>query len=80
VRSAYDQTPIHQLQFNCLSVGVHLETALNDFAKAADTWNTCFSDTSCSNDSIKPQLQSQWSKASDQISQAKDSLQAIQSS
>lgn len=78
VRSSYDQTDIHSLGFQCLSVGVHLENAMNDYAKAADTWSTCFNDVNCSNDSIKPQLQAQWSKASDEVQKGKDALQTLQ--
>lgn len=78
VKAAYDQTPIHQLDEKCLGVGVHTETALNDFAKAANTWNNCIGNINCSDSSIKPQLQATWSKASSEINQAKSALQNLQ--
>jgi hypothetical protein len=78
VRAAYDQVNIHAMDQQCLSVGAHLETAMNDYAQAASTWTTCFNDVNCSNSSIQPQLQAQWSKASGELQQAKTTLQALQ--
>jgi hypothetical protein len=77
-KAAYDQIPFHQLGPKCLLPGISLENAMNDFAKGANTWTNCFNKLSCSNDSIKPQLQAQWSKAHSQIDTAKTELQALQ--
>ena len=55
----------------CLSsVGVPLEGALNQYVKSYRTWNACFEDYDCDNDSITPQLQARWSKATRQVSHA----------
>lgn len=81
VKAAYDQTPIHQMAPKCLLVGVSIENALNDYAHAVNTWNNCISNlaSGCTDSSIKPQLQGDWSKASSQINQAKGLLGALQS-
>jgi hypothetical protein len=78
VRAQYDLVPFHQLDVHCLDVGVHAENALKHFAKAAETWSNCFSDPNCSNDSIKPQLQDEWTKASDEITKTQSGMQALQ--
>lgn len=74
VRAAYDEVPTHQLAPSCLIVGVQAENALNDYVKAAQIWSKCIDDFNCSTDSIKPQLQAQWSKATSAVSKAKRSL------
>lgn len=78
VRAAYGTTPIHQMDQKCLGVGVNLESALNDYVRAVRVWNNCLGKLGCSNASIKPQLQSQWSKASSSITQAQSSLTSLQ--
>ena len=78
VKAAYDQTPIHQMDFQCLASGVHAEAALNAYVKAAGIWDKCFSDINCNVDSIKPQLQKQWGKASSELQGAQSALQNLQ--
>ena len=77
VRAAYDQTHIPQLDSQCLMAGVHTENALNDYANAVNIWNNCIGKLGCANDSIKPHLQTDWSKASSEIDQAKSALQDL---
>jgi hypothetical protein len=78
VSAAYQQTPTKQMQLDCLTdVGVPAESAMNAYVSAANTWNNCISDFSCSQDSIDPQLQAQWSKASSQLNDAKSGLNRV---
>jgi hypothetical protein len=78
VSAAYQQTPTKQMQLDCLTdVGVPAESAMNAYVSAANTWNNCISDFSCSQDSIDPELQAQWSKASSELSDAKSGLNRV---
>ena len=78
VQAAYDQTPIHQMDFACLSTaGVRLEKALNEYVKASNAWSRCFSDINCSNDQVKPTLQKHWASATGFIAQAKTQLEGL---
>jgi hypothetical protein len=65
IRVVYDQTPFGEVDdFDCLGdVGVPLERALNQYAKAATRWDECFEDIYCENDSIQGELQEHWTKA-----------------
>lgn len=78
VRAAYDQAPIHQMDYQCLTAGSHAERAMNDYVSAANKWNTCLTDPNCSDASVKPQLQSEWSKAGGELDTAKSTLQGLQ--
>jgi hypothetical protein len=72
---AYDKIPVSQLSADCTNlVGVPAQDALNDYITAYNTWNDCIDKVGCTNDSIKTQLQADWSKASDSIDQAKAAL------
>lgn len=75
-RVAYDRTPFKDMKDpECLGdVGVPLEKALNTYAKAATLWGKCFQDVDCSNESIKPELQKRWSRASAQAEKAAAAL------
>ncbi|HEX5621956.1 MAG TPA: hypothetical protein VFX51_26250 [Solirubrobacteraceae bacterium] len=64
--------------FTCLSsVGVPLENALNQYVSAYRTWNTCFDDLDCDTDSISPDLQAKWSKATRNVSRASAGLKKL---
>jgi hypothetical protein len=78
VKAAYDQTPFHQMDFHCLTSGIHAEGALNAYVKAANIWDKCFNDINCNVDAIKPQLQKQWGKASSEVQSAQSALQNLQ--
>jgi hypothetical protein len=79
VRVAYDDIDFAEVSDTaCLSdVGVPGEKALNQYAKAANVWSSCFDDFNCSNDSIKPTLQRHWSKATLLIDSAKEGLDSM---
>ena len=81
-RVAYDRVPTGHLSPDCLAdVALHLENAMNDYAKAGTTsGTTVLTDFNCNTDSIQPDLQAQWSKASSEISKAKSGLTSIGSS
>jgi hypothetical protein len=55
-----DRTCLHD-------VALPLANAVLEYADAGDTWNKCVVKPSCTNASIKPQLQAHWSKAHDYI-------------
>jgi hypothetical protein len=74
-RVAYDRVPIGRLAPDCLSdVALHLEDAMNSYAKADSVWNHCLTDINCDNASIKPELQAKWSAATNSIATAKSGL------
>jgi hypothetical protein len=58
-------------------VGVPLENARNAYVAADRTWNNCISDLYCNSDSITPQLQAQWAKATPAIARAAAWLKVI---
>jgi hypothetical protein len=63
---------------DCLTkVGLPLEKAVNRYLSAYRTWNRCFEDLNCDNDSITPTLQSQWAKADGQVQRAKRGLDGL---
>jgi hypothetical protein len=63
---------------DCLTkVGLPLEKAVNRYLSAYRTWNRCFEDLNCDNDSTTPTLQSQWAKADGQVQRAKRGLDGL---
>lgn len=80
VRVVYDQTDFGAIDdFDCLGdVGVPLEKALNQYAKAATRWDECFEDIYCENDSIEGELQTHWDKAGQLALKADAGLAAME--
>lgn len=72
VRVEYDQTDFAGSgDLRCLrQVGVKLEKAMNTYAAAANAWRACIDDYACENDSVQPELQRKWGKATTLIEQA----------
>jgi hypothetical protein len=71
ISAAYNAVPINQLQAACVAqVGFFAESALNNYINAGNTWNECFADIYCDPDSIDPELQSAWAKASTNVDAA----------
>lgn len=78
VRVEYDQVRIGQLEPACVSgVGLPLEDAMNEYAKAASTWGDCIGDFDCDMDSVDPELQEHWAKAGEKVSDASNGLQEL---
>lgn len=79
VRVAYDQTDFDALEdIECMQgVGLPLERALNQFVRAANVWDECFEDIYCETDSVDPELQTHWSKASRLAGKADSGLDAM---
>jgi len=74
-RVAYDQVPTGRLALDCLTgVAVHLEDAMNSYAKSESLWSNCIDDFSCDTDSIEPDLQAKWADATGAITKAKSGL------
>ena len=66
-------------QLDCLTaVGLPAEQAMNEYAKAAGTWDECFDDIDCDNDSIQPELQRRWSTASRRADKAERGLEKME--
>ena len=67
-------------QLDCLTaVGLPAEQAMNEYAKAAGTWDECFDDIDCDNDSIQPELQRRWATASRKADRASRGLEKMES-
>lgn len=78
VKVVYDRIPFDDLDFDCLSsVGTPGETALNQYAKAADRWGECVDDLDCSNESVQPELQKFWTRAGKLAARAVDGLKTL---
>jgi zinc-ribbon domain len=74
-RVAYDRINLAKVDTLCLTVvGSPAEDALNAYVEAYNTWNDCIGTPGCTNDSIKSQLQAQWSKATSLIDRIRASI------
>lgn len=74
----YGRIDTDNLTEPCLiSVGIPLEKALRAYASAASVWNDCITDLECESDSIDPELQRKWTRASRQIADAKEGLELL---
>lgn len=71
VRAAYGQIPPQSLFGACLTAALAGQDALNDYISAYSTWNDCVGDINCDNDSITPDLQDSWAKATNKVASAK---------
>lgn len=71
---AYDRIDIDALDAACITVAAKAEDAYNAYADAYNTWNACIGDTNCDNDSITPDLQDDWAKASTLLDEVEDAL------
>jgi hypothetical protein len=77
-RVAYDRVPIKTLDPDCITdVALHLENAMNTYARAESTWSDCINDYGCDTDSIQPELQAKWSESTSEINKAKSGLSSI---
>ncbi|MEP9383046.1 hypothetical protein [Nocardioides sp. KR10-350] len=61
----------------CLNAGAKLETSFNRYVAAEQQWNDCISDLYCDTDSIEPDLQAKWLKASTALDRAGDLLDSL---
>jgi hypothetical protein len=80
-RVVYDRIDFEELSEvpDCVfEVGISLERALNQFARAHGTWAACFEDWDCDMDSIDPKLQEKWASAGRSLEKARDNLDAME--
>jgi hypothetical protein len=81
LKVSYDEIEFDKLgtdALTCLSgVGLPLEKAVNQYVSAYRTWNECFEDLDCDNDSITSTLQSKWSKAGRFVDRAERGLDGL---
>lgn len=78
VRAAYAGVQADHLQIVCLgNVAGPAERALNVYIAAANTWGDCLATTSCDPESIEPELQHEWARASGLISSAQEGLRDL---
>jgi hypothetical protein len=62
----------------CLTAaGIPAETALNQYAKAANRWGECFDDLDCDTDTVEPTLRKYWDRASRAIETADEGLESL---
>ncbi len=74
VTVVYNKIPLGKLDLPCLNhVGVFSEKALQEYAEAAETWQDCI-DELCESDSIDPELQASWSRATGLIARAQGGM------
>lgn len=72
---AYGRIPFGRLDLSCtMGPGVKAEKAFNTYADTYNDWNDCISDLYCDLDSINPDLQKGWSKATRQLNQARAAM------
>lgn len=80
VSMAYSSLDPEKLGFGCsVAVGVPLEAAFNRYVEANDMWSDCIWDlySSCTTDSIEPDLQVKWEKANRKIELAGHGLEGM---
>jgi hypothetical protein len=76
VAAAYNQADFQGGGLDCLTeVGLPLETATTQYEKAYDIWQKCFEGFDCDSDSITPDLQGHWEKASREIDRSDRALE-----
>jgi hypothetical protein len=76
VAAVYNQADFGTGGLDCITdVGLPLEMAIGEYEKAYDTWQACFEDYACDVDSIDPELQTHWTKASNQIERSDSALE-----
>ena len=74
---AYDRITVPALEPTCLNAAVAAEAARNHYAAAYNAWNDCVSDVDCDNDSVTPELQDRWAKASPSVERASSRLRDV---
>ncbi len=78
VRATYADLPAERLPLVCLArVGGPAEKALNIYIDAVNTWGECLATTSCDSESVEPQLQRRWARASDLLASAQSGLRQL---
>lgn len=80
VKVAYDGVRFRDVRddFACIGdVGIPAENALNQYVKAYTIWDECFGDFNCDMDSVEPEMQQHWSKATVLVSRADRSLSRL---
>jgi len=71
LRGSYAQLPIDRLTLECVTAtGTPTEAALNKYIDAANAWDECLADASCTTATIEPVLQRKWRVASGSLSEA----------
>lgn len=75
---AYNRVDFEALSIDCVGeTGLDAEKAFNQYAAAGGTWGDCITDFDCDVDSIDPELQKQWKKASPRVESAQQGLDSI---
>lgn len=74
-RVAYDRLKFSEMDADCIiGAAQPSEKAMNAYIRAYTTWNDCIGETDCDNDSIKPELQAEWSTATALLAEVKARL------
>lgn len=74
----YDRVPFGQMKFACFNIAVPAESSMNHLIDAFETWNACFEDLYCDVDSVEPEMQSDWAKASSKLALARSRIADLQ--
>jgi len=74
-RRAYEAIPAGHVRLSCLLVaGTPAERAYNLYIASANTWGECLTAVGCGADSVEPELQRSWARASRLLSAAQAAL------
>lgn len=74
-RRAYEAIPADRVRLGCLLVaGTPAERALDLYIASANSWGECLATVACGADSVEPELQRSWARASRLLSAARAAL------
>jgi len=74
-RNAYEAIPADRVRLGCLLVaGTPAERALDLYIASANSWGRCLTTVACGADSVEPELQRSWARASRLLSAAQAAL------
>jgi hypothetical protein len=78
VRAAHARIAARRLPLGCLSLaGAPAERALNDYIRAVNAWGDCLAVASCESETVEPELQRIWQRASGRLAEAEAGMRRI---
>lgn len=78
VKAAQARIDARRLPFGCLSLaGAPAERALNEYIDAVNSWGDCLAEAGCDSETVEPDLQRTWQRASDHLAAAQKGLRRI---
>ena len=75
LRRVYRDVPVEQLGVGCMvAAGAPGEQAFNLYIDAVNAWGECLATAGCETESVEPELQRGWERASERLSAAQAGL------